>query len=284
MENYLEQIVLNLVKDEKCTMKVRKAGIYQFKANYRFDFHSHVEHEINYVRFGSAIMQIDGQDLLLKKGDCVVIPPYKKHSFVVNKQEGCGLVQVEMSLNIPESERPQATVYSVDATYYRISQCEEIVPLMERIARLNRMRTLDDYLKMSLKLTVIDLMISLRYHMNLIDSDNNTQMNAKIQEIIRYIKGHYTEELSIESLCKLHQVSTRYVGRYFRQHLKTSPLEYLTELRITNAKRLLWNTNKSILEIALESGYDSAQYFCRVFKRREAMTPREYRNLWGKEN
>ncbi len=57
-------------------------------------------------------------------------------------------------------------------------------------------------------------------------------------------------------------------------------MQYITLLRIGKAKEMLWNTDKSITEIAMSIGFNSSQYFSRVFKNYVGVTPGEYRDSW----
>lgn len=56
------------------------------------------------------------------------------------------------------------------------------------------------------------------------------------------------------------------------------PVEYITKIRIQQAKRLICNTDKTIKEISFATGFKDCGYFCRVFKRYELMSPVDYRN------
>jgi len=51
-------------------------------------------------------------------------------------------------------------------------------------------------------------------------------------------------------------------------------------LRIAKAKELLWNSSKSITDIAMQTGFSSSQYFSRVFRKYAGMTPADYREMW----
>ena len=58
-----------------------------------------------------------------------------------------------------------------------------------------------------------------------------------------------------------------------------SPMEYLTTLRLAKARELLMSTQKSILEIAVETGFGNSSYFGKLFKQQHHMTPKQYRSF-----
>ena len=70
-------------------------------------------------------------------------------------------------------------------------------------------------------------------------------------------------------------ISERYLRILFAQHLKITPLDYLNQLRINKSIELLRNTELSIKEISFQCGFQSPQYFSRIFKQQTGKTPRE---------
>jgi two-component system response regulator YesN len=63
----------------------------------------------------------------------------------------------------------------------------------------------------------------------------------------------------------------------FREHLGATVTEYITGLRIDRAKRLLRETKDTVYEVAESVGIDNYTYFCKLFKKREGISPSEYR-------
>ena len=130
------------------------------------------------------------------------------------------------------------------------------------------------------KLSVVELMVTLQYHMQEIDKNYSHTIEDKMQRILIYIKEHYEEEISLEEVAKREGISSRYLRKYFSEVMGISCIRYITKLRMERAKKLLWETNKNIITIAGEIGYENPQYFSRVFKKEEGITPKEYRMRW----
>ena len=106
------------------------------------------------------------------------------------------------------------------------------------------------------------------------------EIQEKIREILKFIQEHYQEPLQIEALAARQGISSRFLRRYFTQEIGMSCLDYIQALRLNKAKELLWETSKSVTEIALETGYGTPQYFSRIFRQEIGMTPSEYRSSW----
>lgn len=75
-------------------------------------------------------------------------------------------------------------------------------------------------------------------------------------------------------------MSEIYFRAIFTESAGISPHHYLIDCRIKNAKKLLWDTNISIVEVAEKSGFSCQQYLNKVFKRETGMTPNEYRKVF----
>lgn len=95
---------------------------------------------------------------------------------------------------------------------------------------------------------------------------------------LNYLNNNYPQAITLGSLCK-HLYTTQSTLLYnFRKHLNCSPMNYLFSLRITKVKEELTTTQKKIDEIAKDCGFTSGNYLSLVFKKREKITPMQYRH------
>lgn len=93
-----------------------------------------------------------------------------------------------------------------------------------------------------------------------------------------YIEEHYFEhDLSLEKIAEAVQVNSSYLSRAFKKKYHVNFSEYLKNIRIEHAKRLLETSSRKTYEIADQIGYDDAHYFGQVFKKKTGMSPLEYR-------
>jgi AraC-like DNA-binding protein len=100
----------------------------------------------------------------------------------------------------------------------------------------------------------------------------------RIMAIREYLEGHYTKNITIEALAGRFAMSRYHLSREFKKHTGVSPSEYLISLRLDHAKRLLRFTDMKISRIALEAGYPDAARLFALFRKRERMSPGEYRH------
>lgn len=97
-------------------------------------------------------------------------------------------------------------------------------------------------------------------------------------DIIAYISRHFPEDISLTTIANRFGIGKFALSRIFSNVLGISFTSYINSLRINYAKSLLTNTDLSIINVALESGYHNQQTFNRVFKELAGCTPKEYRN------
>lgn len=111
-------------------------------------------------------------------------------------------------------------------------------------------------------------------------SGNDSALGEKLKNVLRYLDGHYTEEISLDYLAEQFYISKYYLSREFKKEYGTTIIQYILTKKITNAKELLRYSNASIEEIAVLCGIDDASYFNKVFKKMEGCTASEYRKRW----
>jgi two-component system response regulator YesN len=100
--------------------------------------------------------------------------------------------------------------------------------------------------------------------------------NKLVAETKKYIEDHYNEDISLEELAKEICVSPNYLSRLFRDKTGENYIEYLTNIRINKAKELMMSTEMSVKEISYNIGYNDPNYFSRLFKKIEKVSPSEY--------
>ncbi len=104
-----------------------------------------------------------------------------------------------------------------------------------------------------------------------------TPLSLPIMDAVYYMEIHYAEPLTIEKVAEIAGYSTAYFSRLFHSQLGKSYSEYLSYIRIKNVSRLLLNTDKSITEIAIETGYQYPGNLSSSFRQKTGLTPQQYR-------
>lgn len=99
----------------------------------------------------------------------------------------------------------------------------------------------------------------------------------KLKRVIQWMQDHLIEEFSLRVLAEQADMSEFHFNRLFKQSTGMPPSQFHIKLRLDLAKRLLRETQNSIISIANDVGYSNPSHFAQLIKRETGMTPREYR-------
>lgn len=102
---------------------------------------------------------------------------------------------------------------------------------------------------------------------------------AEIKRMLRYIRQHCGEPLTVEQIAESAHISRRTCYRIFREVLHATPNEYIRSCRIHRACSLLAQGGEAVTQIALDCGFGSAAYFGRIFREVAGCSPLEYRKM-----
>lgn len=102
------------------------------------------------------------------------------------------------------------------------------------------------------------------------------------ERILRYLRDHFGEPIGLERIAEDFGTSPTYFCKKFRRLFQESFVEYLTAIRLEEAKRMLEHTDLEMQDIAAETGFQTAAYFSKKFRETVGCTPTEYRGRYQK--
>ncbi len=271
---------------------------YYDKHFYFVDWHWHEEVEFTVIQCDRLICEIGNERLILKRGDCVLINSQVMHQYApVHESENESLW--DSLLFDPK------LIADVDSPVYR-DFIEPIIRSGRQYLILDQkaswQRKVVEYLKKAqelciksppevdlyLKFYLTGLWIQLAEHKDLFPAYENTSPKQRRMErlrmMMRYIWEHYQEPITLADIARVVHVSERTAERCFKDEIQISPLVYLQNYRLSCARRMLLTEEDSILDIALNCGFESSSYFDRLFKRTYHMTPRQFRQEQAEGN
>lgn len=142
----------------------------------------------------------------------------------------------------------------------------------------------DDYLlKPAKREEILDSLNTQINNLNKINPTNNYGINTdlkskEIKTAVNYIEKNYNKEISFDEVSKMVNLSPSYFSKLFKKETGINFVSYVTNEKIKKAKELLEIIDIPILNISLDLGYKESNYFSRVFKKIEGISPTEYRN------
>lgn len=102
-------------------------------------------------------------------------------------------------------------------------------------------------------------------------------MSAPVLEAVRYIRNHFTEDISLSDVAHHIDMSQSWLTKRFNQECGRSIPQYLMDVRMEHARRMLEETNMLVFEVSHAVGFENPRYFVAVFKKALGMTPKAYR-------
>lgn len=121
------------------------------------------------------------------------------------------------------------------------------------------------------------LMETLDQFTNLAFSHTSGNNLSVIKKSVAYINDHYNQNLTLDMVAEHAGLNPAYFSSLFKKEMGVNFSAYLNNLKIDHAKLLLKNSNLSLINIAVELGFDNQSYFSNVFKKATGMTPKQYR-------
>lgn len=250
--------------------------------------HSHSYCEMYYLMNGSCNIFIKDSTYSIKPGTVVFIPADTMHKTTYTDNTENERIYIEFSDNYISDIYDEYGRTWLDLNLFNtfmlipLENRTEFNKILSRIAK--EQNNNDPFAKCMKKMYFQQLIILLfRYNCigNLISMPNDKISDLSIDDAMKYIKNNYQYPITLTSLAKLLNLNSSYLSLKFKSINGIGFKEYLNNVRIGHAERLLIETKKSITHIALECGFDSSNYFGDIFRKRNGVSPSEYRKLKG---
>lgn len=227
--------------------------------------------QLLYVEQGENHMEFSERKINLKAGELILIPPrvYQKYYMVSGKE------YKDFWIHFSGDELP--------SIFEKITlKALTPVNLGENLNLVNAITSLALQIQIKppgYEIKVISLFYDIFYilYYDLV-SIRQSSNYYQIKPAIEYIHRHYSEIDSISDLAALCSISVSRFQYLFKAELGKSALRYITDLKISQAKRLLKQMDYSVSEISQILGYKDALYFSKVFKHYTGKSPTEFKN------
>ena len=250
-------------------------------------YHYHDEYELYYLQRGERYYFICDRSYHVREGTLVLIAPHEIHC--TTAMEGVAYERVLVSFSrasllpyvraLGEKENPLALF---ERGVHTVSFDAETRPLVEGLlTQMERAYARGEVGRLGVGVAML-LLLATDAAGDGVRADEEGYLNAThrlISEVTGYINTHYAEPLSLETLSGIFYVSACYLSRIFRRYTGSSFVEYLSAVRIKEAKRRLASTGESVTEIALGVGFRSVTHFGRVFRELIGLSPLAFRRV-----
>lgn len=253
-------------------------------------WHFHPEIEIVYIESGSGKRHIGNHVSYYKGGDLIMIGPNLPHyGFTDRLSTATSEIVIQMRedflgknfFHIPEMrpisalfERSKSGLVYYGKTREKIGESLGDLLHMDNVERLTSFIHILHALAKSKEYNSLNASgVSLMLH---------RQDNDRIDQIYAYVRNNFKNEVTLEEVSGLVNMTNPAFCRYFKKLTKKTFIEFVHEFRVVHACKLLSEETMTITEICFECGFNNFSHFTRVFKKITGKTPSEYRKTLSK--
>lgn len=265
------------------------------------DWHYNEGIEITYLESGSLSFAAEKEAFVLKPGDLTITRPWQRHrvgdplvspgrlywiilDVGVRKPHQRWSWPEWMILNKADLRMLARLLLMGDRPVWRGTR--EVEKCFQQIGKLIENRKNERTLMSRLALLVNELLVVLLetlHRRTTVAERDSVEAEEATARVLAGLGGSLSEPWTLDSMAAAAGLARTRFGYYCHKLKNMTPNEYLTQLRVSEARRLLREKRAmKLTEVALECGFGSGQYFATVFRRTTGMTPREWREREGK--
>lgn len=248
-------------------------------AKYGGDWHSvphtHNHMELFYIVGGKGQFLIQDQLYPVNANNLVIINPNVPHTEVsLNAQPLEYIVLGIEGIELATGENSNGQFNILDHF-----ESVEISGCLRNILREMEQKNTgyEDVCQAYMEILIIRLMRSTA--LAVLAEPQSVSTNRQCAAVRRYIDLHFKEALTLEQLAEESHMNKYYLSHAFKREYGVPPINYMITKRIEESKYLLAETDLSMSQIAQLLGFSSLSYFSQVFRRTQAVTPMEYRQI-----
>lgn len=272
--------------------KIVTMHYFEFDKNFHFSGEVHDFWEMVYVDSGEVLITADKNNYVLKRGEIIFHKPNEFHTISSNKKTPSNVFVISFAtasksmlyfknkkMALPEHLR------SYIKTLIREGRETFVLPFNNpdlRELHLNDSSPFGG--QQIIRTTLEQLLIMLirtqeqRSKAPSIFPDKESMDNHLVNAVLDILKEHVYSIITVEEICSKLNYSKTYISKIFNQNCHCTIVEFYTDLKIKEAKKLIRENTYTFTEISNMLCFNNPHYFSRVFKKKTNMTPREYLN------
>ncbi len=264
------------------------------KKEFTYPIHSHEVFELNFVEHAKGVRRIVGDsNEVIGEYDLVLITsPDLEHVWEQNECDSDNIREVTIQFDIDLSESGIFSRNPFNSMKKMMLEAQKglsfpLDAIMRVYHQLDTLSSIKDgfyaftqFLTILYELSKFDgarTLASSSFAKVEISSDSR-----RVQKVKTYINDHYKDEIRLNTLADLAGMSASAFSRFFKLHTGRNLSEYIIDLRLGYASRMLVDSTDSIAEIGYGCGFNNLSNFNRIFKKRKGCSPSEFRENYHK--
>lgn len=263
------------------------------KKEFTYPIHNHDVYELNFVSHGAGVRRIVGDSSeVIGDYDLVLITsPDLEHVWEQNTCTSPDIREITIQFNFgmegdfftktPLQSIRRLLEAAQKGVAFPLEAIMEVYSLLDHLSQNQ-----DGFLSLMQFLTILKLLSESKGWYTLastsyakVDVEDDSRRILKVKE---YISQNYRRELRLEDVAAEASMSPSAFSRFFKLHTGKTLIDYITDIRLGYAARMIMDTNQSIAEISFRCGYNNLSNFNRTFKRKKGCSPTDFRERYHK--
>lgn len=264
------------------------------KKEFTYPIHNHSVYELNFVENAKGVSRIvgDSQEVIGDYDLCLITSPNLEHVWEQNECHSDDIREITVQFDFSMSDEtlfgrnPYASITRMmqEAKRGLSFPLQAIMKVYGMLDTLSSVK--DGFYAVQQFLTILyelsrcenaRTLASSSYAKVTVEDDSR-----RILKVKNFISKNYMDELRLPELASLAGMSSSAFSRFFKLHTGRNISEYIIDLRLGYAARMLVDTAKSISEIGFDCGFNNLSNFNRIFKKKKGCSPSEFRESYHK--
>ncbi|MDY3972716.1 MAG: AraC family transcriptional regulator [Clostridia bacterium] len=232
--------------------------------------HYHNSYEMFIMINGSTTMLVDDKLVPADKRDIIFLKPN-----ILHKNNG-GAIHERYALHFTMN---YLNTYFTDTAINSIIQNfdkDKLTFTSSAFAGIHELLKKIEHNEKYAYLYIAEIMSIVENKKNIVQEKINRN-NSTVNSILEYIHSNYADISGLDDIANEIHITKQYMCQLFKKHTLVTVSDYLNNVRINNACEMLRSSDMNVTETAMQCGYNSPMYFCKIFKKIVHMTPNEYK-------
>lgn len=264
----------------------------RYKTEFNFPVHYHEEYELNFIENAAGVRRVVGSSMEeIDNLELVLVGPNIPHAWFTYKCKSESIYELTIQfhrdlfheiflkrnqLNFIRSMFER----SLKGISFSRRTIERVAPRLKALAEKEGFESVLDLMavlhELSLSPDSRTLSEDVTYNTELIYNDSQ-----RVEKVVDFINENFSRTIRLAEAADLVEMAETAFSRFFKAKTGITFVDYLNDIRIGHASRLLIDTTAPIAEIAQECGFTSLTNFNRIFKKRKGLVPKDFREKHG---
>lgn len=269
----------------------------RYKSHFTYPLHIHAEYELNFIESGAGVRRVVGDSVeTIGNYELVLIAnPTLEHVWEQGECTSTSIreITIQFSPSLLTGLLGKNQFDSINKMFYRagrglhfpLGTIMKVYKLLDTLS--GESSRFYQFMKMLTILYELSICDGVRELSNSSfvrhDTFTTTSDSRRVAKIEEYIGKHYAEDVHLQDLAAIVGMTPAAFSRFFKLRTGRTLSNYIIEIRLGIAVRMLVDTTKTIAEICYESGFNNLSNFNRIFRKNKGMTPKEFREYYYKK-